>query len=83
MSASQQKYNPTVATLTLQASTTTCARSRDEEEMHAGLTMESLRDLLHKKQADLLEEASNDETSDAEMSAASERALAAASKTLA
>ena len=41
--------------------------------MHAGLTMESLRDLLHKKQADLLEEASNDETSDAEMSAASDR----------
>ena len=37
--------------------------------MHAGLTMESLRDLLHKKQADLLEEASNDETLDTEISA--------------
>ena len=58
--------NPTQATLTIQASAT-C--SRDEEEMHAGLTMESLRDLLHKKQADLLEEASNDETLDTEISA--------------
>lgn len=66
MPASQQKCNPTLATLTLQASAT-C--SRDEEEMRAGLTMESLRELLHNEEADLLEEASNDETSDTEMSA--------------
>ena len=47
-----------VASLTAAAS-----GSSDEKETHAGLTMESLRDLLHRKRADLLEEV-NDASSD-------------------